>query len=97
MKKEVRSQEEFYANLKTMLEKEYQWPGEYVYKFIVNSGEDKYVEIENLFKDTGAVINSKLSAKGNFTSYTVHVRMDSAQDVIDKYKQAAKIEGNIML
>ncbi len=45
----------------------------------------------------GAVINSKPSKTGKYTSLTILVKMVSADDVIDKYIEVSKVEGVISL
>ena len=90
--------EEFYKKLKVQLEDTNTWPSEYLYKFIVLSKGDKIKQIEDLFDNTGAVINTIESKKGKYTSVSINVVMKDPDAVIDKYKEvAANIEGVISL
>jgi len=90
--------EEFYKKLKVQLEDTNTWPSEYLYKFIVLSKGDKIKQIEDLFDNTGAVINTTESKKGKYTSVSINVVMKDPDAVIDKYKEvAANIEGVISL
>jgi len=79
--------------LKGLLESEYEWPTAYIFKFIVP--QDKIPEVENLFP--GHPVEKKASSKGNYTSITIAIELDSADHVIAIYEQAAKIEGLIAL
>jgi putative lipoic acid-binding regulatory protein len=89
--------EEFYVRLKEELAKSTEWPSEYLYKFIVPTDGAKIIQIEEAFNNMGAVIDTRASKNGKYTSVSINVRMDSAQAVIDKYVQMSSIEGIISL
>ncbi len=90
--------EEFYKKLKSQLYDTALWPSEYLYKFIVPSDKQKIELIESLFDNLGAVITTKESKKGTYTSVSINVQMKSPEKVIEKYKVVAeKIEGVISL
>lgn len=89
--------EEFYARLKEELAKSAEWPAEYLYKFIVPSDKQKVLQIENAFDNMGAVIDTKESKTGKYTSVSINVRMGGAQEIIDKYVALSAIEGIISL
>lgn len=90
--------EEFYKKLKVQLLETTRWPSEYLYKFIVVSEKAKIVEIENIFDNTGAVISTKVSKNGKYTSVSVNVIMNDPDAVIQKYKEVANnVKGVISL
>jgi len=90
--------EEFYKKLKDQLIDSTSWPSEYLYKFIVLSDASKIVQIENLFNNTGAVINTKESKNGKYTSVSINVVMKDPDAVILKYIEVTnKIEGVISI
>jgi hypothetical protein len=89
--------EEFYNKLKSRLEETTSWPSEYLFKFIVPSAKEKIKAIEDLFDNTGAVIKTKESRNGTYTSISVNVSMKDADEVIKMYKDAAVVEGVISL
>ena len=89
--------EEFYARLKEELAGSANWPAEYLFKFIVPTAGNKVLEIEDAFNNMGAVIDTRESKTGKYTSVSINVRMVSAQAVIDKYVQMSSIEGIISL
>lgn len=90
--------DEFYAKLKDQLSNTSLWPAQYLYKFIVETNKDKIVQLESIFDNLGAVINTSQSKNGKYTSISIHVKMKNPDAVILKYKEVAqKIEGVISL
>ncbi|MFV8225955.1 DUF493 family protein [Christiangramia aquimixticola] len=95
---ESNNPEEFYAKLKKQLQDTAMWPSEYLYKFIVPTKGDKVEQVENIFDNMGAVIKTKQSKKGTYTSVSINVRMKNPDAVIEKYLEVAnKVEGVISL
>ena len=84
-----------YKNLRIELEK-LSWPDVYMFKFIIPADERKLALISALFPDE-ADIKIKESSKGNYISFTAREMMMSSGRVIERYQQAAKIEGIIAL
>ncbi|MCH2488873.1 MAG: DUF493 domain-containing protein [Flavobacteriales bacterium] len=89
--------EEFYKRLHSQLEEDTQWPSPYLYKFIVPASNEKIAEIERIFDNTGATIQTRDSSKGNYTSVSIKVTMASPEAVIEKYQEVSKVEGVISL
>lgn len=89
--------DEFYAKLKSQLLDTSLWPSKYLYKFIVPSSGTQIKDIEDIFNNTGAVINTKQSSKGTYTSVSIVVNMKNPDVVIAKYKEVSKVEGVISL
>ncbi|PCE64135.1 DUF493 family protein [Sediminicola luteus] len=89
--------EEFYSRLKEQLEQDTNWPAPYLYKFIVPTDTAKIQQIEDIFNNMGAVINSKQSKKGTYTSVSINVRMPNPAKVIEKYIEVSAVEGVISL
>ena len=95
---ESKDPEEFYNKLRAQLYDTAMWPAEYLYKFIVPSRREKIEGVERIFDNMGAVITTKKSKKGNYTSVSVNVKMKNPDAVISKYKEVGKkIEGVISL
>ena len=88
---------EFYDKLKLSLEETTTFPSNYMFKFIIPTDKDKFKQIENMFNELGAVINSKSSKNEKFTSLTIMVDMQSADEIIEKYKEVGTVEGVISL
>jgi len=88
---------EFYKKLKFSLEETTTFPTDYMFKFIVPADKDGFKTIENVFDNLGAVIKSKPSKTGKYTSLTIMVKMKSADAIIKKYKEVSSIEGIVSL
>ena len=89
--------EEFYTKLKSELEKTTVFPAEYLYKFILPTGEDKKAAIRAAFATTTATIEEKPSSSGKYTAYSIRLKVQNPDEVIAYYKEAGKIEGIISL
>ncbi|UII76076.1 DUF493 domain-containing protein [Flagellimonas sp. HMM57] len=87
----------FYARLKEQLLENTKWPSNYLYKFIVPTDKEKIDQITNIFNMAGAVIESKQSKKGTYTSVSITVLLNSPDEVIAKYKEVSGVEGVISL
>ena len=90
--------EEFYKKLKSQLEDTTTWPNLYLYKFILPITSNQSQELLKIFDNLGAVIDTKKSKTGKYVSYSIKVKLPSADAVIEKYKEVtSKIEGVISL
>ena len=89
--------DEFYARLKDQLLENTTWPSNYLYKFIVPTDAERIDQINTIFDNTGAVIVSKKSKKGTYTSISITVHLQNPDEVIAKYKEVAFVEGVISL
>jgi len=88
---------DFYKKLKLSLEETTSFPTDYMYKFIIPTNKEKFASIEGVFNNLGAVIKSKPSKTGKYTSLTILVNMKTPDEIIAKYKEVSKIEGIISL
>jgi uncharacterized protein len=88
---------EFYARLKEELDNANDWPAKYLYKFIVPTEDEKIKAVEDAFDQMGAVIDTRQSKNGKFTSLSVDVQMPNAESIIKKYLDVSTIEGIISL
>ncbi|MCB0366431.1 MAG: DUF493 family protein [Bdellovibrionaceae bacterium] len=82
-----------HIKFKAILDKEYNWPCEYMFKFIVPK--DSLPQVEALFPNNE--IQFRDSRKGNYVSATISLEVDCADLVIAIYEKAAKINGLIAL
>ena len=88
---------EFYDRLKVELDNSNTWPAIYLFKFIVPTDDDKIKRVESAFDCMGAVINTKRSKTGKFTSISIDVTMKDSQEIVDKYLEVSTIEGIVSL
>jgi len=83
----------WWDNFKQLLDDGYDWPGVYVFKFIVPK--QNVEELKAVFE--GHEIDIKASSKGSYHSLTSRIQVDSSEDVIAIYRAAGSIEGVISL
>lgn len=88
---------EFYDRLRKQLEEDTSWPSPYLFKFIVPADLEKIAEIRAVFDHMDAEINTRDSAKGNYTSISVKATLGSPDDVVAKYIEVSNVEGVISL
>lgn len=89
--------EAFYERLRDQLNESNTWPANYLFKFIVPSMQENILFVENAFDNMGAVIKTTQSKTGKFTSVSIDVFMQSAEEIIIKYQQVSIIEGIVSL
>ena len=89
--------EEFYSRFHEQLLNSQEWPGVYLFKFILREEEVKEDLLKEMFPQKSAVFSRKVSSKKTFTSLSVKVKMEDPDAVISVYKQAQKIKGLITL
>lgn len=89
--------DDFYSKLQIQLDDTTDFPADYLYKFIVPTSENQVAEVENIFNNTGAVINTKNSKTGKYVSVSIILKLNSSDDIIAYYEKAGKIKGIISL
>lgn len=89
--------QDFYERLKVELDNSSTWPSVYLFKFIVPSENDNVFQVEEAFNRMGAVIKTTKSKTGKFTSISIDVTMNNAQEIINKYMEVSTIKGIISL
>ena len=93
----MKDKNKFYEKLKLQLDDTTAFPSKYLFKFIVPADKSKVEEIESIFNYGGAVIDTKSSKTGKYTSVSILIEMQDFDEIISKYKLAEKIEGIISL
>jgi len=94
---EQEEEKDFYDRLRKELAESTSWPSDYLFKFIVVTDDNKIQTIHEIFDNSGAVIESRQSRKGKYTSISVTIHLAHPDAVIDYYKQVGRIEGVISL
>jgi len=75
------------TRFKELLDVRHQWPGDYTFKFVCSSS---HIEKLSALFATGKK-ELKQSAKGNYVSLTITLRMDSSDAVIELYQKASAL------
>jgi len=78
---------------KEKLENNHDFPGKYIFKFIIKP--EYQSKVESLLED--ADVRLKPSSGNKYLSVTMQKEMASSQEVIEVYKEAYKIDGIISL
>lgn len=86
---------EEFDKLKVQLDQE-TWPSVYLFKFITPTDDKKIALITGLFNDS-AEVKMRPSKNGNYTSISVKNKMQSADSVIEIYKETSKIDKVIII
>ena len=89
--------DEFYERLREQLTESTTWPSDYLYKFIVPTRPESIRHIQDIFDNMGAVLESKQSKNGKYTSISITVNLSDPDQVIQKYKEVGQIDGVISL
>lgn len=89
--------EEKLNSIREKLNEYHSWPTVYLYKFIVPSDNERIAQVEALFDSRTAEIRQTPSRNGTYTSISAREVVTSADQVIETYKRASKIDGIISL
>ncbi|MBC7660479.1 MAG: DUF493 family protein [Chitinophagaceae bacterium] len=82
-----------YVSFKNKLDEIHTFPGAYLFKFVVP--EAKKGELLSIMP-TG-LVQERSSSNQKYVSITLTAQMESSDDVVSVYKEAAKIEGIVTL
>tara|TARA_B100000212_G_C27009773_1_gene378584 strand:- start:77 stop:400 length:324 start_codon:yes stop_codon:yes gene_type:complete len=89
--------DDFYERFQHQLEESQDWPGPFMFKFIVKSNSYQIEKLKELFNYPTNGVSLVNSSKNKFQSLTVTIEMKSPLDVIAIYKKASEFEGIIIL
>jgi putative lipoic acid-binding regulatory protein len=82
-----------YRTLHSKLDVFHDWPGNYLFKFIVPH--EKLPELERVFE--GHEFTTRSSRKGRYVSLTCERHLESSDAVIEVYREVEKIDGAFAL
>lgn len=89
--------DDFYLKFKKKLEDTHSFPTDYIFKYIVPSEQSAIAGVYSIFENSNGSISTRDSKNGKYTSITIKVPVNDADDVIIYYRQAAAINGIMML
>lgn len=89
--------DDFYSKFKEKLEEIHSFPTNYIFKYIVPSEQSKIARLHSIFENSNSSISTRDSKNGKYTSITIKTPVNDADDVIIYYRQAASIDGIMML
>ena len=77
-------QAEFYASLKINLDKNHNFPEDYLYKFIIVNNQEKLTEIYKVFDGTKNTFSTRESSNGKYISITIQCFVLDAEHEIGR-------------
>jgi len=89
--------EDFYQRFRHQLEESQNWPGLYMFKFIVKSNRDQVDKLKDLFNNPKDGVSLVNSSKKKFQSLTITIEMETPMEVIAIYKKVSDFEDVIIL
>lgn len=89
--------DDFYLKFKERLEQTHSFPSDYIFKYIVPAEQSIIAKLHSIFSRANPSISSRDSKNGKYTSVTIKVTVNDADDVVIYYRQAAVIDGIVML
>lgn len=90
-------QDDTYENFRERLIESHEFPGDYIFKFIVETDNHKMARLQQLYDSARPKFSTKSSRNNKYTSLTAKVYVLDADEVIEYYKAASKISGVISL
>ncbi len=88
---------DFYLRFKDQLLESQDWPGIYIFKFIVKDNSEEYNQLKKYLKNYKGKKSLKSSSKKKFLSLTFEFYANSPVDVINIYKGIENIDNIISL
>ncbi len=89
--------EDFYLRFEEQLLESQDWPGMYMYKFIVKDGSNEIDQLKKILDNYDGKSSFKSSASNKFISVTFEHFASSPADVIKVYKEVSVIDDIISL
>ncbi|MCK5856538.1 MAG: hypothetical protein KAG64_03550 [Bacteroidales bacterium] len=85
-----------YGKLFELLVKDFTWPTDYMFKFIVPFSADNLNKLKSYFSED-AIIKHQESKSGKYISFSATQKFDDPMDIIDIYTKAEEIEKIVSL
>ncbi len=88
---------DFYKRFEIQLKESQNWPGSYMFKFIIRSNLEDLDKLKVILLDYKGNLNIKSSDKGNYKSISFESFFDSPSEIISIYKKVASLDNIISL
>lgn len=89
--------DDFFLTFKERLEQTHSFPSDYIFKCIVPAEQSIIAKIHSIFSSANPSVSTRDSKNGKYTSITIKVPVNDANDVVIYYRQAAAIDGIMLL
>ena len=81
------------TQFKALLDEQYEWPAQYIFKFIVPKSS---VSVAKNLLET-FIVSEKESKTGKYISLTATKVMEASEDILEVYKHMSHIDGVVSL
>ena len=88
---------DFYKRFEIQLKESQNWPGSYIFKFIVKNNSKDLDQLNMILSNYKGDLNVKSSDKGNYKSISFESFVKSPSEVIDIYKRVSSLDNIISL
>ena len=88
---------DFYKRFEIQLKESQNWPGSYIFKFIIKNNSEDLKKLKKIFSDYECSCKVKSSDKGNYKSISFESFVKSPSEVIDIYKRVSSLDNIISL
>ena len=88
---------EFYKRFKTQLDDSQNWPGPYMFKFIIKNNPEDLNKLKKIFSDYECNCKVKSSEKGNYKSISFESSFETPSEIIGIYKKTSSLDNIISL
>ena len=89
--------EEFYSRFEKQLKESQDWPGYYLFKFIVKDVEGEVSKLKKILKNYDGDISQKSSSNNKFISLSFKYFASNPSKIIKIYKEVSSIDSIISL
>ena len=88
---------DFYKRFKTQLNESQNWPGSYMFKFIIKNNSKDLDKLKMILSDYKGDFKVKSSDKGNYKSISFQGFFKSPTEIIGIYKKVSSLDNIISL
>jgi hypothetical protein len=89
--------DDFYKRFEVQLKESQNWPGSYMFKFIIKSNFEDVDTLKSILSQYKGDLKVKSSDKGNYKSISFEGFFDSPTEIISIYKKVASLDNIISL
>ncbi len=89
--------DDFYKRFKVQLSESQNWPGSYMFKFIIKNNSKDLGKLKIILSDYKGDLKLKSSGKGNYKSISFKSVFNSPSEIISIYKKVSSLDNIISL
>ena len=89
--------DDFYKRFKAQLNESQNWPGSYMFKFIIKNNSKDLDKLKMILSDYKGGLEVQSSGKGNYKSISFKGVFNSPAEIISIYRKASSLDNIISL